>query len=72
MGTLCTPELTKAIENGYETKKIYEVYHFKDLTQYDTTTREGGLFTEYVNTFLKIKQEASGWPEGCESEDQRW
>ena len=23
----------------------------------------GGLFTDYENTFLKLKQEASGWPQ---------
>ncbi|KYN38088.1 hypothetical protein ALC56_07548 [Trachymyrmex septentrionalis] len=25
----------------------------------------GGLFTEYINSFLKLKQEASGWPSEC-------
>lgn len=29
----------------------------------------GGLFAEYVNTFLKIKQEASGFPSDCDSEE---
>ncbi|CAG2214664.1 unnamed protein product [Mytilus edulis] len=33
--------------------------------KYNPDTKEGGIFTEYVNTFLKIKQEASGWPEWC-------
>ena len=28
-------------------------------------SKSGGMFTDYVNTFLKIKQEASGWPEWC-------
>jgi hypothetical protein len=31
----------------------------------------GGVFTEYVNIFLKLKQEASGWPEWCQSEEDR-
>ncbi|KAJ8679004.1 hypothetical protein QAD02_014791 [Eretmocerus hayati] len=31
----------------------------------------GGLFTEYVDTFLKIKQEASGWPAWCTNEDTK-
>ena len=26
------------------------------------------MFAEYVNAFLQIKQQASGWPEWCESE----
>jgi hypothetical protein len=25
-----------------------------------------------MNTFLKMKQEASGWPEWCQSENDRW
>ena len=31
----------------------------------------GGLFTEYVNTFLKIKQQASGWPDWCKTENDK-
>ena len=30
-----------------------------------------GLSQDYVNTWLKIKDEASGWPEGCETSEQR-
>ncbi|KAL6419605.1 hypothetical protein ACFW04_013693 [Cataglyphis niger] len=29
----------------------------------------GGLFAEYINTFLKFKQEASGWPSECGEND---
>ena len=31
----------------------------------------GGLFTEYVNTFLKIKQENSGYPNWCQNENDK-
>ena len=54
-GTWCTPELNKAIELGYEIQYIYEVWHFPETQE--------GLFKDYVNTWLKIKQEASGWPD---------
>ena len=30
--------------------------------KYDSQTREVGLFSEYINTFLKLKAEASGYP----------
>jgi hypothetical protein len=30
--------------------------------QYDPETDDGGLFVEYINTFLKLKTEASGYP----------
>ena len=42
--------------------KVHEVWHFPVRTQYDPVTGEGGLFVEYVNMFLKMKTEASGWP----------
>ena len=54
-GTWCNPELAKAVELGYQVQYIYEVWHFDETCQ--------GLFKDYVNTWLKIKQEASGWPE---------
>lgn len=68
-GTWCTPENQMAVKKGYTILKIYEVYHFEQSSQYDPLTGAGGLFAEYVNTFLKIKQEASGFPSDCDSED---
>ena len=47
-------ELQKAIEKGYQIVAIDEVWHFPDKTD--------KLFRGYVNTFLKCKQEASGYP----------
>jgi hypothetical protein len=47
-------------------------WHFDETEQYDPKTKTGGLFTDYVNTFLKMKQEASGWPEWCQSENEKW
>ena len=65
-GTWCTPEIEKAIEKGYTLIKIHEVWNFPPLQ------RKTGLFADYVNTWLKIKQEASGWPSCCETlEDKR-
>ena len=50
IGTYCTPEIMKALEKGYTILKIYEVYHWREVS--DT------LFRGYVDTFLRIKQEA--------------
>jgi hypothetical protein len=58
-GTWVTDELKKALEKGYVVQRIYEVWHFNEKEQYDPKTKTGGLFTDYVNTFLKMKQEAS-------------
>ena len=71
IGTWCTPELLKAIEKGYSIQKIYEVYHWPETTQYDQEKKEGGLFSEYIRTFLKIKQEASGWPAWCQTTEDK-
>ena len=68
-GTWCTPELQMAMRLGYRVLKIYEVYHWKETTQYDPETKEGGLFASYINTFLKFKQEASGPPDWVKTPD---
>ena len=71
IGTWVSDELKKALEKGYEIIEMYEVWHFEKTSQYDPDTKTGGLFTEYVNTFLKMKQEASGWPEWCDNDDNK-
>ena len=39
--------------------------------QFNKETGECGLFAAYVNIFLKIKQEASGWPEWVKTDEDR-
>ena len=53
--TWLTPEVQEAINRGYRIQHMYEVWHF--------TRNSNSMFSSYVDTFLKIKQEASGWPE---------
>ena len=50
-GTWCIQEILKALEKGYTMLKIYEVYHWPQTAQYGDETN--GLFTDYINTFLK-------------------
>ena len=64
-GTWVSLELQKAVEKGYQIEKIHEVFHFPG------NQRRRGLFKDYVNTFLKVKQESAGWPEGCETEEEK-
>ena len=63
IGTYVTLELHKAITKGYKMLKIYEVYH------YEHTTDE--LFAEYINTFIGLKTEASGYPTSCITSEQK-
>ena len=57
VGTWCTPELLQAQEEGYVVKRIHEVWHFPPHQ------RKRGLFADYVNTWLRLKQESSGYPQ---------
>uniref|UniRef100_A0A183CLX6 DNA-directed DNA polymerase n=1 Tax=Globodera pallida TaxID=36090 RepID=A0A183CLX6_GLOPA len=61
-------ELNKALELGYRVLDVFEVWHYEGWASPES---ENGLFTQYVNTFLRLKAEASGWPSGCESVAQR-
>ena len=48
------------------------MYHFHKTAKYNKVDGSGGLFAEYVNTFLQIKQQASGWPrEGMTAAEKR-
>ena len=58
----------KSLQRGYTVLKIYEIYHWDQTCQFSPETGDKGLFTDYINMFLKLKQEASGWPESVTSE----
>ncbi|XP_022093113.1 uncharacterized protein LOC110980591 [Acanthaster planci] len=71
IGTWVTLELQKALVKGYTLVKIYEVWRFYEVAHYDPDTKEGGLFADYVNAFLKMKQGASDWPVWCQTDEQK-
>ncbi|KAL3983293.1 interferon-induced GTP-binding protein Mx [Sarotherodon galilaeus] len=62
-GTWVSFELEKAVELGYKLVSIDEVWHFPNKT--DT------LFKDYVKAFLKLKQEASGYPEHVKTPEEQ-
>ena len=62
-GTWCSVEVMKAMEKGYRIIQVHEVWHFPQKT--DT------LFKEYIDTFAKIKLEASGYPKNCVTDEQK-
>ena len=69
--TYCTPELEVAINMGYTIIQIHEALHWKETEMYNPVTKQGGLFTQYINTFLKLKQESSGYPQNVKSEEEK-
>ena len=69
--TWCTMELTLAINMGYDILEIYKVLHWPSNQKINNTIGSGGLFTEYINMFLCIKTQASGYPDSVHSLQQR-
>ena len=47
---------------------MYEVWQYDTITKYDPSTGDGGLFAQYMNTFMKIKMEASGYLFQCNTD----
>lgn len=56
-------DVVKACELGYRVVRLIEVWDFPESSSH--------LFKGYIDTFLKIKQEASGWPSWCQTEAQK-
>ena len=52
-------------ELGYRIVKIHGVWYFCE------EDRRVGLFADYVNTWLKIKQESAGWPDDYHTREQK-
>jgi hypothetical protein len=63
-------EVRKAVDMGYGLVDIFEFWEYK-VTCFEKDTNSGGLFAEYVNMFLKLKQESSGYPSWVQSEEDK-
>ena len=63
IGTWTSLELQTFIKQGGKILNIYEVHNFQN--------KSDNLFKEYVNFFLKIKQESSGYPLWVKNEEQK-
>jgi hypothetical protein len=60
-GTWVIDEVRLAVQMGYRILEIHELYEY-NVTRNDPETREGVLFAGYIDTFVKLKAEASGYP----------
>ena len=69
VGTWVTEEVKKAVELGYQVQEIYEVWHYEKFAQYSKNSE--GLFEEFINHWLKIKIENSGWPPGVSTDEEK-
>ena len=66
-GTWVIDEGRLAVTKGYKILEVLEVYEY-EVTCYDPETGNGGHFVDYINTFLKLKAEASGYPRRVRTE----
>jgi len=69
VGTWTTPEISAAVASGYEIVKVYEVYHFAETST--DPSGPGNIFQGYLELFLKVKQESSGYPSWVQSEEDK-
>ena len=68
-GTWASPELHKAVDIGYKVNIIFEVWQYDQSSVYNGKT--DGLFTDYMNTFMRLKMVASGYPSYCKTEEEK-
>lgn len=69
-GVWIIDEVLKAVKEGYKILNIWEIWQY-ETEQYDSLTKTGGLFSEMMNKFIKIKQQASGWPARCVTKEEK-
>lgn len=70
IGTWVVDEVRQAVIHGYKIIQVLEIWQC-DVTVYDRKSKSGGLFVDYINTFLKMKQEATGWPAECIDDESK-
>ena len=56
-------ELVEAVRLGYIITKVHKIYYWRETIV--------GVFKEYINIFLKMKQQAAGWPRDDMSEEEK-
>ena len=61
-GTWVSLEVFKTIEMDYKLVRIDEVWHWDKFTE--------DIFKAYINFAIRGKQQESGWPEDCVTNEQ--
>ena len=71
IGTWVSLEIDKALSLGYTILEKYSAWHYEEVSQYDVEKDAGGIWAHYTNLWLKLKQEASGYPAWCETREDK-
>lgn len=69
--TWVTTELYHALDVGYRMVNVEEVWHYEKREKYDGRDSTTGLFTQYIDCFLKLKTQATGWPGWVKTEEDQ-
>ncbi|XP_055389326.1 uncharacterized protein LOC129618545 [Condylostylus longicornis] len=69
-GTWTDMELKLSVKYGYTIIEIHEIWHY-DCETYDSISKTGGLFTDYMNFFIKYKTEGAGYPTGIQTKSEQ-
>ena len=64
-------ELNKALALGYVVTEVFEVHHYEKWAHLGGNGDEAPLFADYINAFIKMKLEASGWPKNCKTDVEK-
>ena len=64
-------ELNKALALGYVVPEVFEVHNYEKWAHLGGTGDEAPLFADYINAFIKMKLEASGWPKNCKTDVEK-
>ena len=51
--------------------EIFEAWDFPQTSQYSEETKEGGLYSKFVDEFMELKLTHSGWPSSCVSDEDK-
>ena len=62
-GTWTSVELAKAIDLGYKVLDVYHVWHWN--------TWSSDVYRKYIDKYLKLKQEASGYPDHVHTDEDK-
>lgn len=48
--------------------KIYEAWHFSQMSEFDKSRNQSGIFSGYIDLFIKLKTNYSGFPSWCKTQ----
>ena len=73
IGTYHTTELSLALKRGYQIVRVYEMYNWPEnqRKQFNKEMGVQGIFSQYIDRFIKIKCQASGFPHDVVTDEQK-